>query len=452
MTRTVVIGGGADALVAAQVLAGAGREVMVIEGENAAREEGWVPPEVLRALRLEGLTLQWPDPWISVPLPAGGRLELWRDMARSIESIRRVSPQDAARWPAFCKRMARLARFLEALYAAPPPDPLSAGFALRARRLGRQGLEDLLRVLPTPVAELLDDWFENDALKGALGAAGVLHLLQGPRSGGTAFRLLHHHVGCPPGVFRPPRSNLPELLRRLPRVELQHAEVRRVAVRGGAVAGVVLQDGRELDAAMVVSSADAHRSLLELVEPGWLDPDLIRALRHVRRRGVAARLRIQLDRSPGFVTLALAPSLDYLERAYDDAKHGRVSRQPYVEARCDAQHRVEVHVQYAPYGVDCSKLGDTVLAMLSEHWGDAAPHEGELLSPQDLEEIEGWPEGQPHHAELSLDQALWMRPLPELARYRTPIHGLWLCGAGMHPGAGITGAAGFNCAQEILRR
>ena len=113
---------------------------------------------------------------------------------------------------------------------------------------------------------------------------------------------------------------------------------------------------------------------------------------------------------------------------------------------------MEVHVQYAPYGVDCSKLGDTVLAMLSEHWGDAAPHEGELLSPQDLEQSEGWPEGQPHHAELSLDQALWMRPLPELARYRTPIHGLWLCGAGMHPGAGITGAAGFNCAQEILRR
>ena len=196
------------------------------------------------------------------------------------------------------------------------------------------------------------------------------------------------------------------------------------------MAGVVLQDGRELDAAMVVSSADARRSLLELVEPGWLDPDLIRALRHVRRRGVAARLRIQLDRSPGFVALALAPSLDYLERAYDDAKHGRVSRQPYVEARCDAQHRVEVHVQYAPYGADCSKLGDTVLAMLSEHWGDAAPHEGELLSPQDLEQSEGWPEGQPHHAELSLDQALWMRPLPELARYRTPIHGLWLCGAG----------------------
>jgi len=373
MNRTVVIGGGADALVVAQLLAAAGREVLVIEGGNAPEAEGWVPPQVLRALKLQGLELHWPDPWISVPLPAGGKLELWRDMARSVESIRRVSARDAERWPQFCRRVARLARFLEALYAEPPPDPLSTGFAWRARRLGGRGLEDLLRILPMPVAELLDDWFENDALKGALGGAGVLHLLQGPRSGGTAFRLLHHHVGCAPGVFRAPRSNVLELLRRLPRVELQGAAVQRVAVKAGAVAGVVLNDGRELEASMVVSSADPRRSLLEFVEPGWLDPELIRAVRHVRRRGVTARLRVQLDRSPGFGALAIAPSLDYLERAYDDAKHGGVSRQPYVEARCDERHRLDVHIQYAPHGADCSKLGDTVLAMLSEHWGDAAP-------------------------------------------------------------------------------
>ena len=153
--HAVGIGGGADALVAAQLLAAAGREVLVIEGANAPQAEGWVPRQVLRALKLQGLELHWPDPWISVPLPAGGRLELWRDMARSVESIRRVSARDAERWPQFCKRMARLARFLEALYAEPPPDPLSAGFAWRARRLGSQGLEDLLRTLPMPVAELL---------------------------------------------------------------------------------------------------------------------------------------------------------------------------------------------------------------------------------------------------------------------------------------------------------
>jgi phytoene dehydrogenase-like protein len=452
VNRAIVIGGGADALVAAQVLARAGREVMVIESRTGVLDEGWAPPKVLRELKLEGLSLEWPDPWISVPLEGGGRLELWREMARSVEAIRRVSPRDAERWPQFCERMAKLARFLEGVYAGPAPDPLSAGFALRARRLGKRGLGDLLRILPMPVAELLDDWFESDALKGALGAAGVLHLLQGPRSGGTAFRLLHHHVGCPTGVFRPPRSNILELLRRLPRVELQNTEVQRIAVRGGEVAGVVLKDGRELAATLVVSSADPRRSLLELVEPGWLDPELARALRHVRRRGVAARLRLQLDRSPGFASLALAPSLDYLERAYDDAKHGRVSRAPYVEARCDERHRMEVLLQYIPRQANTRGLAEKIVALLSEHWGDAQPQHAELAAPRELEEFEGWPEGQPHQAELALDQALWMRPLPELARYRTPIRGLWLCGPAMHPGAGIAGAAGLHCAHAILAR
>ncbi|HSA88738.1 MAG TPA: NAD(P)/FAD-dependent oxidoreductase [Burkholderiales bacterium] len=452
MNRAIVLGGGADALVAAQVLARAGREVLVIGTAARASDDGWVPPGVLRELRLEGVKLAWPDPWLVVPLADGGRLELWRDVARSAESIRRLSARDAERWPAFCERMARLARFLEALYAAPPPDPLSAGFALRARRLGRRALTDLLRLLPMPAADLLDDWFETDALKGALGGAGILHLLQGPRSGGTAFRLLHHHAGCPPGVFRPPRSNILELLRRLPRVELQGTEVLRITVRNGAVSGVVLKDGRELAASVVVSSADPRRSLLELVEPGWLDPQLARALRHVRRRGVAARLRIEFDRPPAFAALALAPSLDYLERAYDDAKHGRLSREPYLEARCDDSHRVEALVQYAPYGADCHDLPERVVALLAEHVGDAQAQRAELSTPRELEQFEGWPEGQPHHAELALDQALWMRPLPELAHYRTPIEGLWLCGPGMHPGAGIAGASGLNCAHAILGR
>jgi phytoene dehydrogenase-like protein len=450
-TRAIVIGGHADSLLAAHLLARAGHEVMVIEEKASVGDDGWVLPQVLSQLRLDGLKLHCPDPWISAPLPAGGRLELWRDMARSVESIRRVSARDAVRWPEFCERMARLAGFLETVYAEAPPDPLSVRFALRARRLGRQGLADLLRILPMPVAELLDDWFESDVLKGALGGAGILHLQQGPRSGGTAFRLLHHHVGSPAGVFRPPGSNFLELLRKRAGVEVRRSEVTRIKVQKGRVTGLVLKNGEELAASMIISGADPRRSLLELVEPGWLDPELARALAHVRRRGVVARVTLKLDRSPGFSTLALAPSLDYLERGYDDSKYGRASQRPYLEARCDERHRVEVHVQYVPYGADCSSIGDTVVALLSEHWGDAAADDVQVLSPRDLEEIEGWPDGQAHHAELSLDQALWMRPLPELARYRTPIQGLWLCGPGMHPGAGVAGAAGLNCAREILR-
>jgi phytoene dehydrogenase-like protein len=358
-----------------------------------------------------------------------------------------VSPRDAAKWPEFCERMDLLARFLGKLYAEPPPDPLSLRFALRARRLGARGLVDLLRLLPMSAAELLDDWFETDALKGVLGAAGVKQLQQGPRSGGTAFRLLHHHVGSPPGVFRPPRSNVGEVLRKLPGVEIRSERIHAITVREGRATAVVLASGEEISADLIVSGIDPRRTLLELVDPGWLDPDLVRGLRHIRRRGVLARLSLELDRPAGFSRLVVAPSLDYLERAYDDAKYGKVSAEPWIEARCEGTSAV-VDVQYVPYrAVVEPGLESKIVRMLSAHLGIA---QCVVHTPRDLEALHGWPEGQAHHAELTLDQALWMRPLPELAQYRTPIEGLWLCGPAMHPGGAIAGAAGYNCAQAIL--
>jgi len=473
---TLVIGAGVDELVAAHYLARAGHRVLVLD-DRAARDDaeaGWIPPRIVRDLALDrhGLRIDHPDPWVSAPLPDGGRLELRHDVARSAEAIRRVSPRDAAKWPAFCERMTRLARLLESVYTARPPDPMSrelgelarlAGLGLRARRLGRQGIEDLLRLLPMSVADFLDDWFEADALKGLLGAAGVMHLQQGPRSGGTAFRLLHHHVGSPAGVFRSPRSSIARVLSELPGVERRRdAQVVRITVREGRAVGVGLASGEEIAASIIVSGADPQRTLLELVDPGWLDPELARAVRNVRRRGVVARVTLTLERAPGFSTLVLAPSLDYLERAYDDAKYGRASTRPYLEASnaeplADGRHRVHVHVQYAPYTLadgewdDARRaaLGDLVVETLSPHL--PAVVERSVLSPPDLEEAYRWPEGQAHHAELALDQLLWMRPVPALARYATPIEGLYLCGPSMHPGGGIAGAAGANAARVIRR-
>ncbi len=451
--RAIVIGAGANELVAAHLLALAGHQVLVIEARRGAGAgPGWVPPGIARALGLErsGLTVEHPDPWIAAPLPAGGRLELWRDMARSVEAIRRLSPKDAAAWPEFCARMAPLARWLGELYCAAPPQPLSLGFALRARRLGRQGIEDLLRLAPMPVADLLDDWFESDTLKGLLGAAGVMHLHQGPRAGGTAFVFLHHHVGSPEGVFRPPRANLAQVLADQPGIELRRdAQVAQIAVRDGRVRGVVLAGGEEIGASLVLSGADPRRTLLALVEPVWLDPDFARALRHVRCRGVAARVELAVDRAPGFETLCIAPSLDYLERAHDDAKYGGVSREPFLEARSEGS-RVEVHVQYAPHAAAAGGLGELVRQSLAPHVNGAAVKVERVLVPRDLEAAEGWPEGQPYHLELALDQAVWMRPLPGWARYRTPITGLYLCGPGTHPGGGISGAAGANAARAVL--
>lgn len=471
-TPVVVIGANADALVAAHTLARAGRTVLVLDEHGAEPDgtAGWIPPRIVRDLGLaqRGLQIERIDPWATAPLPDGGRFELWHDMARSVKSIGRISPRDAGKWPEFCAQMARLARLLEGLYAAPPPDPLAtepmelvglAGLGLRARRLGRRGLTDLLRLLPMSVADFLDDWFESDALKGLLGAGGVLHLHQGPRSGGTAFALLHRHVGSPPGVFRPARSNVVQVLRDLRGIEIRRGTpVERIVVRDGRATGVVLAGGEEIAASLVVSGADPRRTLLELVEPGWLDPETIRAVRGIRARSVVAQATLTLDRAPGFGTLVVAPSLDYLERAYDDAKHRRVAADPYLEARADGQRRVIVHMQYAPYALaegdwnDARRaaLGQRVVELLSPHLG-AKVVERQVQTPRELEAAYGWPEGQADHAELALDQLLWMRPTPALARYRAPIDGLWLCGPGMHPGAGVAGAAGANAGRMILR-
>jgi phytoene dehydrogenase-like protein len=477
----IVLGADASPLVAAHVLARAGRRVLVLDGGYAhdEHETGWVAPQVLRAAGVapSAVKTHCPDPWASAPLPGGGRLDLWRDMTRSVEAIRSVSERDAARWPAFCERMARLARLLETLYLDPPPDPLSrdlrdlaryAGLGLRLHWLGRRGMEDLLRIIPMPVADLLDDWFENDALKGILGAAGIMNLCQGPRSGGTAFRLLHRHVGSPPGVFRQPASDLQAVLA-IPGIEIRReAEVARITVREGRATGVALASGEEIAAARVVSGAEPARTLVTLADPAWLDPELVRAVRNIRRRGVVARVTLALERAPAWFTtgspLVVAPSLDYLERAYDDVKYRNVSRAPYLEARSDGRVsgrcRAEVHFQYAPYAladgvsddIERALLGRLALETFSRHAPDTGAAAVEsVLSPRDLEERYGYPEGQAEQVEPALDQLLWMRPLPELARYRTPIEGLYLCGAAMHPAGGVPGAAGYNAAREILR-
>jgi len=430
MTDAIVIGAGPDELAAAHQLLRAGRSVIMVQERAApAHTDGWVP----RAVAMPGVVVELPDPWLRAVLPDGGALELWRDMSRSADAIRRLSPRDAVAWPEFCDRMAKLGALLEDLYLAPPPRLVDLRFALKVRRLGRAGMEDLMRLLPMPVAELLDDWFETDALKGALGALAVRDLQQGPRSAGTAFRLLHFHVGNPPGVFRPPRSNYVQLARS--GLDIREGTVRRINVRAGQVTGITLDSG-ELASSIVVSGMDPKRTLVELVEPGWLDPDLVRAVRNIRSRGVTALLDLELERAPDWKTLTVAPSLDYVERAYDDVKYRRVSAAPVIDAVADGT-RVHARVQYAPHGA-----GEVPTKSLERY-----------LPPIKRVTVRGIaePEGQPHDAELSLDQALWMRPLPELSGYRTPIRGLWLCGPAMHPGAGVAGASGYNCAKALLR-
>jgi len=447
----IVIGADVNGLVTAQYLAragggggGGGRRVLVIEqaAADASLDTGWVPPQLIRELDLgrRGLRIEQPDPWITAPLPGGGRLELWRDLAKSAESIRRVSPADAAKWPDFSLRMRRLASVLERLYVQPPPDVETRAIGemlrlgrlgLHVRRLGKQTVIDLLRILPMSVAELLDDWFESDALKGVLGALGVWHTRQGPRSGGTAFNFLHHHVGSPAGVFRPPRSNVTQVLRSMPGVEVRRGES-VVLTRHDRATGVALgPSGDTIDAPLVVSSADPRATFEPLKRD--LDPEFVRALGNIKGRGVVARGTWTLDRPADFSAFCVAPSLEYLERASDDAKYGRDSAQPYVEAQA-ADGRVDLHVQYTP-------AADPTL---TERVATAL---GALAGEVRLEA----PAGHLYHGELTLDQILFMRPVPGWSRYRTPVEGLYLCGAGTHPGGGIAGGAGRNAARVILK-
>jgi len=336
-TRAAIIGAGANELVAAHLLARSGWSVLVLDPHESHpdTDAGWVAPQIVRELDLD-LEVRRPDPWVSVPVANGERLELWSDGARSAESIRRYSATDAARWPAFCKRMASLARALESIAIAPAPDPVGEGFdaiveslaaALRVRRLAGQGIEDLLRLLSMPVADVLDDWFECDALKGALGASGIRHLRHGPRSGGTALNFLQQHAGCAPGVFRPAASNLRRVLAKSPGIEIRRASVARIVVAGGQAKGVALGSGEEIAADLVLSGIDPRSTLLELVEPAWLDPEFVRTLRGIRSRGAIAQVTLTLEREAGFSTLSTATSVGSLARAREVAKSGRVAPQ-----------------------------------------------------------------------------------------------------------------------------
>ncbi len=442
----IVIGAGANGLVTAHYLTRAGKRVLVVEQREAAdpaADIGWVPDAVIRDLGLAGagLRIEEPDPWITVPLPAGGTLQLSRDIARSAEAIRRISPVDAAKWPEFCQRMHTLAGVLERLYLAPPPDIESsdarelariAGLGLHVRRLGKQTVVDLARIVPMSIAELLDDWFESDVLKGLLGALGIWHLKQGPRSGGTAFNFLHHHAGSRAGVFRPARSNVTQALSKVSGVEVRRGERATVLAKSGTATGVVLEKrGDTILAPLVISSAPPRATFEPIAIE--LDPEFARAVRNIKARGVVARGTLTLGQAPAHSTFCIAPSLDYLERAYDDAKYGKDSTAPYVEIqRTDG--RLEVHVQYLPPGKH-EGLAERVAQILK-----AQPHQVALQPAQESL----------YHGELTLDQILFMRPVPGWSRYRTPIEGLYLCGSGTHPGGGIPGAAGRNAAREIL--
>lgn len=518
----IVIGAGANGLVAAATLGRSGMRVLVVEagGSTAGQarlhefapgfrvpplrpDPGWLPPPIRSALGLEGPGLERDHPEfpLTVALGPDELFPLPRDPAAAMEVIRRHSPADAERWPDFMTRLRSLAGFLESLYQLPPPDvsarSLQDAWALfrtyRAfRRLGRRGMAELLRTIPMPVAQLAEEWFEAGPLRAAVAAGGVLDYRLGPRAGGTAFILLHHLVGAPPGTIRArgtwrtgPNAFTEaagEVARRWSVSVRTGDAVARILVRDHAVRGVVLETGEELHARYVLSTLDPARTLLGLVDPAWLDAELLHAVRNIRFRGCTAVVLYAMDALPGKVgaddasaalagVLSLTPDMDALERAADAVKYGEVPARPHIELTAptlhwpwlapEGKHIVTARVQYVPYRRRDGRPWDAAAGdALADAVGDVI--EGFLpgfsnrvlaratLTPADIERRYGLTEGAISHGELALDQILFMRPVPALSRYVTPIDGLYLCGAGTHPGPGVPGGPGWLAARRLL--
>jgi len=514
----VVIGAGANGLVAAAVLARAGRKVAVLDraavsggqsrllefapGFRAAPlglDAGWLPEPVARDAGIERPAPVTQDTPLSVAAGPGRFLTLSRDVARATEAIRTLSAPDAARWPAFTTRIHRLAGFLSALYVMPAiaidtrdPGELVALAALgrRFRSLGRTDMIELLRTLPMSVWELMDDTFECAPLKAAIAAGGMQEVRQGPRSGATGFALLHHLVGASQGSMRgraPWRrgpsafTDAAEAAARRAGATLRFdAGVARIRVHDDAAAGVTLESGEEIDASSVLSTADPARTLLEWVDPVWLDPEFAHAVGNIRHRGSTAFVMYALDALPAFSglesgalagTVSLTSELTALERAADAAKYGTVPERPHVEITVPSllwpelapagKHVLVARVQHAPYMLRDGTRWDTgraeELARSVERAIEgvasgfaSAVRSRRILTPADLEREFGLREGAASQGELGLDQILFMRPVAGWGRHATPIVGLFLGGAGTHPGPGVLGAPGWLAARRMI--
>jgi phytoene dehydrogenase-like protein len=517
----IIVGGGHNGLVAAALLARAGRRPLVLERSDrvggCARTVDIAPgyrcpvlahrialaPALIRELALHqhGLEIVRPEALVSAPSADGRMLTLWADQAHAARSIASFSTRDAEQYPRFLASLRATARVLRPLLSMRAPDlDHQAGRDLiellkvgrQFRKLGRPDAYRLLRWLPMAAADLVGEWFHSEPLLATLAAGGVLGSFAGPREAGTGaiLMLLAARDEQPSGGGWTARGGPGAMADALAAAARQagaeirtDADVRAITIRDAGAAGVVLASGEELEAPTIVSNLDPRRTFLGLIDPVHFTPEFLHAVTAIRMRGTLAKVNFAVSSLPRFTGLdsssaqarlsgctRLAPTTDHVERAFDSAKYGALPEDPWIELTIPSiaepecaprgHHVVSAYVQYAPYSLrgttwdaERDRLGAHAVRTISRYAPgfDATIVAQQVVTPLELEQTYGLTGGQIYHGELALDQLLLARPLLGYARHRTPVRGLFLCGAGTHPGTGLDGRAGALAAREVLR-
>lgn len=522
----IIAGGGHNGLVTAAYLARAGRKVLVLEarelvGGCAVTEEVWpgyrvstasylsslMQEKVVRDLELHrfGYQVDAKDPAFFSPFPDGRHLFMWQDRAKTLAEIAKFSKRDAETYPKYEDHLERLARVAESLLLTTPPNfpPGGAGDFIhylkllgKLRGLSKAEIVGLVKIFTQSAAEFLDEWFESEQIKVTLATDGVIGANGGPRSPGTAYILLHHCMGgvnghrglwgFVRGGMGSVSNAIADSARSKGAVIRTSAAVGKILVRGGQVTGVALATGEEISARVVASNLDPKRTFLQLMDAADLPDDFLDGIRKFRSEGTSLKMNLALRGVPEFTalpgdppgspgpqhraTMHLCPSVDYIERAWDDAKYGRPSQSPLIEMTIptmydpslapEGRHIMGIFLQYAPYTLKDTnwereriRYTERILDVIEEYCPNirSVIEHKQTLTPLDLERRFGITGGNIFHGEMSLDQMFVLRPLAGWASYRTPVRGLYLCGSGAHPGGGVMGAPGHNAAREILR-
>src|SRR5256886_10369705 len=518
----IVIGGGHNGLVNAAYLARAGKRVLVLErrhvlGGAAVTEEVFpgfkfsvcsyvvslLRPEIIRELDLprHGLEIL-PLDGTFTPMPNGDYLWRVNDHAKTRREIARHSRVDAEAYDEYGKAMLEMAHFVKPIMNMTPPDPASLNpkglmelltMGRRFQKLSADDKYNQVQLMTMSAVDFLDQWFETDVLKATMSASGIIGTFLGVRSPGTAYVLLHHYMGEIDGAFRSwglsrggtgAISNAIADAAREAGAEIRtQAAIEKIIVKNGQakVSGVVLQGGDEIYADVISSSVDPRLTFMKMVGEKHLPNDFVEDLNRYKFRGSSGKVNLALDGLPNLKCLpgagphlrgaiSISPSVEYMERAYDEAKYGRFSRRPYVDIVIPSltdpsvappgKHVMSCFVQYAPYTLKegtwddkREEFGKTVIDTIAEYapnLRDIIVHR-QVLTPLDIERQFGLSEGNIFQGELSLEQLFFLRPVPGWAQYSTPIRNLYMCGSATHPGGGIMGASGLNAAKKILR-